>query len=337
MITVIPFNFAVNASINDSRLLSFDVTFSQPEIIQDDDFVRINFTESNSVTMYDFEPMIPYYSKIFELPFGSKITDISIKQSEITTLSIENDVYPAPMKESIGKQTHIDKSLMNKSIYSSESPYPNEWYSVSTGAGLNKQNEHVLFLSFQLFPVHYLPLEKSLEYSENFEIKISYQEPKYTIENTNEEDYDLVIISPATFSENLNPLVDHKNFYGVKTKLVTLQEIYSQFSGRDNCEKIKLFIKDAVDNSNTKYVLLVGDIKKLPIRTTYASWWERDILSDLYYSDIYNAEHEFCSWDENENNRFGETLFVNNRIIDVDEVDLFADVHIGRLACSNKN
>ena len=102
--------------------------------------------------------------------------------------------------------------------------------------------------------------------------------------------------------------------------------------GRDNPERIKYFIKHAVEDWNTQYVLLVGDMKKLPIRVTLASWWERDLLSDLYYADIYDASGDFCSWDANENNRFGEIDHDGN---DLDGVDLYADVHVGRLPCTD--
>ena len=88
-----------------------------------------------------------------------------------------------------------------------------------------------------------------------------------------------------------------------------MSEIYSDYEGRDQQEKIKYFIKEAVEEWDIKYVLLIGDIQKLPIRHTYASWWEPDILTDLYYSDIYNSEYEFCSWDANGNNKFGETNY----------------------------
>jgi hypothetical protein len=126
--------------------------------------------------------------------------------------------------------------------------------------------------------------------------------------------------------------VNHKNAYGVSTILVPLEEIYSSYYGRDNAERIKYFIKHALEDWGTSHVLLVGDIKKTPIRVTYASWWERDLLSDLYYADIYNAQGEFCSWDANDNSRFGE---INEDGDDIDGVDLYADVHLGRLACTD--
>jgi hypothetical protein len=164
------------------------------------------------------------------------------------------------------------------------------------------------------------------------ELYITFEEPDIT--TTNYDIYDLVVIAPAEFSEKLQPLISHKNSYGMDTNFVTLQEIYGEYDGRDNPEKIKYFIKHAIDEWNTHYVLLVGDIKKLPIRNTYASWWELDVLSDLYYADVYDSEYNFCSWDTNENNRFGE---LDHDGYDIDGVDLFADVHVGRLACTDEN
>jgi len=154
--------------------------------------------------------------------------------------------------------------------------------------------------------------------------------------------YDLVIITPATFSENLQPLVEHKNNYNMKTALVTLDFIYGNFTGRDKAEQIKYFIKSAIEEWHINYVMLVGDIKKLPIRETRAyPWhgWGDNILSDLYYADIYDENHTFCSWDANENNTFGEVSYEFERfppkMIDIDGVDLYPDVHVGRLACTN--
>lgn len=153
---------------------------------------------------------------------------------------------------------------------------------------------------------------------------------------------DLVVIAYPDFSENLQPLVDHKNSYNMKTTLVTLDFIYDNFSGRDKAEQIKYFIKYAIEKWEISYVLLVGDIKKLPIRETYAyPWhgWGNNILSDLYYADIYDENLSFCSWDANENNTFGEVSYEFERfppkMIDIDGVDLYPDVHVGRLACTN--
>jgi hypothetical protein len=152
----------------------------------------------------------------------------------------------------------------------------------------------------------------------------------------------LIAITPSEFASNIVPLIEHKNNNEIKTKMISTEEIYSSFNGRDNTEKIKYFIKYAVEEWGAKYVLLMGDIKKIPIRTTKAMFFDElgdDLLSDLYYADIYDEYFEFCNWDGNNNNIFGEVIFNHDywppEIIDIDEVDLYPDLHLGRLPCSN--
>jgi hypothetical protein len=77
--------------------------------------------------------------------------------------------------------------------------------------------------------------------------------------------FDLLIITPAQFEKELEPLVDHKNDVGVSTIIITLDELYEEtyWAGRDEPEKIKYFIKTAADEWGIQYVLLVGDFKSL--------------------------------------------------------------------------
>jgi len=157
----------------------------------------------------------------------------------------------------------------------------------------------------------------------------------------NNSDYDLVIITPSVFMSNLAPLVDHKNNNEMQTTIKTIEDIYSDFNGRDDQEKIKYFVKHAIEEWNVKYILLIGDMKKLPIRTTDAYPWSgyhgNGILTDLYYADIYDKDFMFSSWDSNNNNVFGEieeTDIISEFYINIDEVDLYPDVHIGRIPCT---
>ena len=151
------------------------------------------------------------------------------------------------------------------------------------------------------------------------------------------DEYDLVIISPNQFLTELQPLVDHKNNRGILTILKTIEDIYFEYPGRDEPEQIKYFIKDALETWNVSYVLLVGGANQLPGRYThiyfvydYQTEWV--FLSDLYYADIYNESMEFANWDTNENDVFGEYNWYGN----YDEVDLYPDVYLGRLACINE-
>ena len=162
---------------------------------------------------------------------------------------------------------------------------------------------------------------------------------------------DLLIIAPSKFIRYLQPLVNHKERHGVRTSLVSTEYIYNMiYFGNDNAEKIKLFIKDAYDNSGIKYVLLVGGIKNqftkkeeywVPVRYVYVEdWWsgwdgpanEKQFLTDLYFADIYDSEGNFCSWDTDGDGKYGEW---NNNKSAEDKMDLYPEVYVGRLPCLN--
>ena len=149
--------------------------------------------------------------------------------------------------------------------------------------------------------------------------------------------YDLLIITPGEFEKNLIPLKNHKEKYDVKTKIVTLSEIYDvmYWEGRDNPEKIKYYIKNAYDNWGIKYVLLVGNYLKMPIRYVEnqdinKGFYEPRFISELYYADLYYPNGSFSSWDTNNNGIFGE--WIGDSAEDKN-IDLIPEVYVGRLAC----
>ena len=49
------------------------------------------------------------------------------------------------------------------------------------------------------------------------------------IKNSNDENYDLIIITSDKFSNGLQSLREHKEQYGIATKIVKLDDIYSSF------------------------------------------------------------------------------------------------------------
>jgi len=195
----------------------------------------------------------------------------------------------------------------------------------------------ILFISMATFPV----------INSN---KISHFVQITNINNENDI-CDLLILSPSKFISSLQSLVYHKNQYGVRTKLVSLDYVYNQiWYGRDDAEKIKYFIRDAIEDSGIKYVLLVGGIKKqfsfyedywLPVRYVYLEdrWGsgkpyynEKKFLCDLYFADIYDSKGNFSSWDTDGDGIYGE--WFNNKSAE-DILDLYPDVYVGRLPCEN--
>ena len=154
--------------------------------------------------------------------------------------------------------------------------------------------------------------------------------------------YKLLIITPDLFERFLKPLKAHKEKFGITTYIAPLSEIYEKmyWNGRDKAEKIKYYIKEAVENWGTEYVLLVGGKVRqfnrwyLPVRyINLGNSWEHYILSDLYFADIYDSNGNFSSWDSDGDGIYGE-WFIGDQPEDRN-IDLSADVAVGRLPCRN--
>ena len=316
--------------------------FSNPIIEENEQYINLVVKEAESYTTNQGGPKLPVFTKTYELPFGTEITNIECIFSDIETIKVSKKIEPVATIQPSNNKIILTEREESQTIYDSNNPYPGKQFSYRKGVGLNKNKERVLYLTININPVRYRPNTNIVEYISDAEVIISYKETPSVNVKTTIDQYDLVIITPAEFCYNLQPLITHKNRCGIKTNVTCLNTIYTSYPGRDEPEKIKCFIKDAVEQWDIKYVLLIGDINKLPIREAHSHFWsdwEGHILSDLYYADIYDENYSFCNWDANENDIFGEVEYGNRlyniSIDNIDKVDLYPDICIGRLPCSN--
>jgi hypothetical protein len=299
------------------------IRISQPIFHNIGGYLSVDFEESDSFICEPGKPLLPVVTKAFTFPLGTNIVtvDVDCKYKEYI---LSKKIQPASelriMSEDYSQE--IKQAIPDKTVYGPSTFYPTESYMVSSGAGLC-DNDHVLFLTVKVL-ARYSPLLDLLLVPQEIEITVEYQVPEVSL--FHDDEYDMVIIAPDEFLSEIQSLIDHKNSVGIKTFLKTTEEIYEGYTGRDNAEKIKYFIKDAIEVKNVSYALLIGDVDKLPLRTIF---WDIDMpidmLTDLYYADIYDSEDHFCSWDSNNNNDFGE---------EDDGLDFYPDIHIGRLACT---
>jgi len=169
--------------------------------------------------------------------------------------------------------------------------------------------------------------------------------------------YQLLILTPEEFTEVLSELVSHKLSTGMSCIVLTLENLYSDprfSSGRDDPEKIKLAIHSLYQQYAIRYVMLVGDSDKFPVRyhrvwdSLY--WGNRFGPADLYYSDLVYGEIDdpwdgaregFCDWDANGNGFFGETGVLDAEPdswedLNRDYADLRPEVAVGRLPVSDQ-
>ncbi|UCD13923.1 MAG: hypothetical protein JSW60_00460 [Thermoplasmatales archaeon] len=323
---------------NETTTIKLFQQFSTPEIKDNNEFLNIHVKEANSFITNNGEPVLPIFIKTLEFPLGTRIKEIRCTSSESIKIQLSKKIIPAPKPIIKNDEKEMSNLEKNEKIYSSNKLFPESWYSYKLGGGLNRNNEHTTFLTIQMNPVKYNPIEDTLQFVNSIKLEIYYEEPGEPFLVVDE--YDLLIISVDLYKPLLSPLVDHKESHNLQTKLVTVKEIYNSayFSarGEDNPEKIKYFIKDAIENWGIKYVMLVGDFRKVPLRYTHLEtdkggvYEELKFASDLYYADIYDSKGNFSSWDSDDDGIYGEWPHPHTM---EDTVDLIPDVYIGRLAC----
>lgn len=138
--------------------------------------------------------------------------------------------------------------------------------------------------------------------------------PIYPDTPTPSERIDYVIITNEALKPSFNKLLKWKKSKGLYSKIITVEEIESQYSGTDTPLKIKKCLHDLFINNSLKYVLLGGDDTIVPIRECKSMVNSRDkngkkivytenkMPSDLYYA-CFSGNFR---WDANGNGIFGE-------------------------------
>ncbi|MEF8879484.1 MAG: C25 family cysteine peptidase [Candidatus Thermoplasmatota archaeon] len=317
------------------KLIEKKYSFSDPIIESDYEKERsvVKVKEADFHMVCDQKPVLPVNLTKFRFPLGTKILDLEYEYSEVETESISYML-------SYGScSTATEES---ERIYRSGEMYPSDFVTYHTGGGLI-ENEHKTFLNVRIYPVTYTPMKDQIHSVENVTVKIKYKLPETPMLEDRDEK-DLLILSPEEYSENLQPLVEHKEEIGIRTKLATLEEIDGNTPGIDAAEQVKYYIKESIEDLGVKYVLLVGGRKAktsewmFPVRYSHVviregtqELVEPKFLSDLYFADIYNSEGNFSSWDSNHNQIYAEYKDGKWK----DEVDLYPDVRLGRLPCRN--
>jgi len=328
----------------DIKELKMEITFSNPEVADDGNYATIHL-EGCSSLLSPGKPVIPVYKKIMTFPFGTHIKSIEVSANDIEEKSLYKKIMPAYDAVPPDMHSSLPALQEDKTIYEGKE-FPQTWYEYAAMGGI-KEGKHATILSLTLYPLHYTPSENVIKLAHEMKIKVNYEPPKKPLMQN--DVYDLLIISPSEFSDALQPLVEHKENHGIKTKLVTLNEIYNgayfTSKGRDDAEKVKYFIKDAIEQWGIKYVLLVGGRHGgltqqkwwCPVRYTNlddGSNWETGYLSDLYFADIYKYEGNetvFDDWDSNGNGIYAEWWIMGK-----DTLDFYPDVYVGRLPARNK-
>jgi hypothetical protein len=304
------------------------------------------------------EPGLPYLPVKILLPMGEKVTEINVIID--SDKFILNNVELSPNKQ-IQPISHAITlpEVDAKEMYENDKFFP---YNDYEGLGTQRINGYEILL-INLFPYKYNAVRKQLEYCTSMEIEIDtefneslYQEQNsmlikddnlvqrigtnlINIENIHSyqkqikssfrnlpdpsDPYQMIIITDEQREDYFEEFVEWKNSQDILTKVFLTSEIYENYAGVDEQQKIKNFIIDAYQaysstNSPLEYVLLGGDDEIIPIRSVFIDangTVDQAMPSDLYYACLDN------DWDGNSNEIYAE--------VD-DEPDLLPEISVGR-------
>jgi hypothetical protein len=335
----------------------------QKHSVDNEGYLLIELTGTSTFQTTAGQPQLPKIVRTIELPFGATNIRVSLTPGDITTEHIDQEIRPATQMVPLTEEYQTlaaYTTTKDSQVYSMTTPYPETWFTSSIGVGLNKNNQHVTFVTIHYYPIRYTPATGTLHIANSADISLTYSAPTHNPFPVKSE-YNLVIIAPKSFEKALQPLIEHKNSHGIITILKTTEDIYTEFTGVDKPEKIKNFIKNAIETWDVQYVLLVGGLKNmvfakprdnvnegstgwhLPVRYTNlfdnpkfplnaeSTLHDPGVISDLYYADIYEAGGNFSSWDPN-----GDGVFAAWGKPGVENdtgIDMYPDVALGRLAC----
>lgn len=298
------------------------------------------------------EPQLPSTTIFLAVDSDKEVEGITIKGVVYDDVAGEYFIFPAqpPVILSIpgAPQALPDFAPPRDEVYKSSSPYPAvplEY--VKTG---NLSGYKIGELVF--YPVQYIPSDKKLRRVKEIDFEVEYKDVieykrkkislcasriyqsflKKFIQNSEDllsldysemdtSGFDYLIVTNQGLVPAFEELKEWKTLKGIKTEIRTVSWIASRYSGYDDAEKIRNYLKVCYEDSGLAYVLLGGDAGLVPSRVAYAmsaEWGipdEDSIHADLYYSDLDGT------WDFDDDLVYGEVE---------DSVDLYPDVFVGR-------
>ncbi len=192
-------------------------------------------------------------------------------------------------------------------------------------ADVRKENG-IYIANVIIFPFKYDKKERILLKLDSCNIEFELHSGTVTSRKAYDEPLYL-IVSTDSIIHGFDSLALWKKQKGYRVKLLSMEEIDTTYTGLDSAEKLRNALKEYYADSGLMYVLLGGDVDKVPARIAYAMTCnagyrddEDSIRADLYYSDLDGT------WDFDGDGIYGEVE---------DSVELYPDVYVGRVPVDN--
>jgi len=342
-----------------AAVIQKEFTFSEPTIKKIDNYDRISI-EGLSYNYKPGHPELPIMPVQIIIPAGEEAVNVEVNYNVAEILSGTYNVYPRQKPYPISYEGEVLFIEPANEIYSKNVLFPTKLVSEVTTQYLRGHSIALLDIS----PIQYNPVTQELRYYSSITISIetkqttqalsSFQKfyrddsstqnrvkqlvlnpeeiSSYPASNRNRDiTYDYVIITGSTFESDFADFVEFKIGQGYNVFLKTTNEIYSEYTGSDNGDKIRNFIIDAYETLGAEYILLGGDTAIIPHRGFWVDSYgteDYNLPSDLYYSGLDRVgTGSGPDWNANSNNKWGEHS----------EADYYSEVYIGRISAENSS
>ncbi|MBL7104731.1 MAG: hypothetical protein ISS18_10400 [Bacteroidales bacterium] len=338
---------------------SFTVTynFKNPQVLTAKDGYSKILYENCQNFGEEGNPSLPFLGVNLLLSQGQEIESVMIISSAYYPVKEGIKIEPAQRQFPLSqKPDEKYKVVPNAEIYNSAQPYPEK---IITDISTHFLAGHSIG-SFTICPLNYIPANDQVEFLQNITIEVKTHSTQkalsaelflrsspdiinrldrisespgnfaYTYPQPKDYDeYDILLITNNALLSAFDTYVEFKTATGYIVKAITIEDIYSQYSGNDNQEKIRNCIIDYYQNYGISYVILGGDSDPnnsphyiIPHRGFYANAYgttDTDIPADIYYSNLDG------NWNNDGDNMWGEP----------GEDDLYSEVSIGRICVDN--
>jgi hypothetical protein len=349
-------------------LISVDYTFPHPIVERGEPYDRVTIPGLHNEGAPG-APVLPFETARILLPAGTVVEDIEVVAAPATDLEGRYFIEPGqplrPISAAEGEETPPDPT-----IYGSAEPFPGELYTEvavqrltgytilllrlypvhytpATGAlAFHERLEvRVSTTSAGRGPssgagLRVAPGDETrvTHLVDNPAVLATYEGAESGVELSasslvsSGNPYDYVLITDDALSASFQPLVDWKAAKGLRAALFTTEEIYANYSGVDDAERIRNFIIDAYNtwaptDHPLQYVALGGDDEIIPVRALYAPGSGRGgdggwLPSDMYYAGLDG------NWDADGDGQYGESASDGDM---GEEADFLTEVYVGRI------
>jgi len=336
----------VSALFVQAQIIEQTYHFNQPVISERDGYHQIGFKNCLPAGTVG-EPTLPWQSVSLILPQGQEAVSIDVTFSDFVELEGCFNLYPYQQPRPVSSEEEIPFAK-NETLYRSGDIYPtNSFGSVST-----QYLNGVAFAFSGFTPLRYEPASGKVSYARTVKVNIETTTSRddhsrklwLTPENEasikrlaqNENvlctynnrgraigGYDMLVITSEEWIPRFDEYLNLYNGKGIRTRIVSLEDIYATMEGCDFAEKIRNYIIQEYENNGIMMVTLGGDVSIVPFRFLYC--WAQEGYEDQLPSDMYYACLDGTLNDD------GDGLWG-----EVGEDDLLPELGIGRLPFNNE-